>query len=258
MIVATWNVNGIRARAARLTEWLRERKPDIVCLQELKIRDEEFPFLEIRAAGYHATIVGQVSWNGVGVLSREEASPVVRELPGASEAGARFLVTRVGAIEVASVYVPNGKTLEHADYMLKLRWLEQLALYVESRHASAPPLLVGGDFNVCATDADSYGGASLRGTIFHTDAERVLLTRIGQAGLVDLYRSRHAEAAGFSWWDYRAGRFHKNEGLRIDLLFASAGLAERVRDVFVDRDFRKKSKEGAVPSDHAPVVAELD
>ncbi len=258
--IATWNVNGIRARAVRLNEWLAERQPDIVCLQELKVAEAEFPHLELRAAGYHVVLVGQPSWNGVAVLSKERPELVMRELPGASTAGARFVVANVQGIEVASVYIPNGKTLLHADYKVKLDWLESLALHVEERARRGVdiPLFVGGDFNVCSTDLDSYGGARFDGHIFQTPEERSLLDRLRAAGLVDLYRSKYPETPGFSWWDYRAGSFHKNAGMRIDLLFASNELATRLRDVYVDRDFRKKGKSGSIPSDHAPVVADFD
>jgi len=261
VLVATWNVNGIRARSQRLAEWLAERQPDIVCLQELKVAETDFPHLELLASGYHAVLSGQQSWNGVAVIAKERPELVTRELPGAVEAGARFVVAKVHGMEVASVYIPNGKTLAHADYKVKLAWLESLARYVEERGArgSELPLLVGGDFNVCPTDLDSYGGARFQGHIFHTDAERALLARLRGAGLVDLYRHKYPETIAYSWWDYRAGCFHKNEGMRLDMLFASGALAARVKDVYVDREYRKKGKaSGAVPSDHAPVVAVIE
>jgi len=257
VLLATWNVNGIRARSQRLAEWLAERKPDVVCLQELKIVEDEFPHLELLSSGYHAVLTGQQSWNGVAVLARQRPEVVVRELPGAAEAGARFVVARACGIEVASIYVPNGKTTAHPDYRVKLGWLESLATYVESRADRDAPLVLGGDFNVCQTDLDSYGGVRFEGHIFHTPPERELLARLRGAGLVDLYRARYPEVAGFSWWDYRAGAFHKNLGMRIDLLWATEPVAKRVQEVYVDRDYRKKGKTGAVPSDHAPVVAVL-
>lgn len=259
MLVATWNVNGIRARSQRLAEFLAERQPDVVCLQELKITEDEFPHLELRASGYHAEIAGQAGWNGVAVIAKERPSVIMRELPGASEHGARFVVAKVAGLEIASVYVPNGKTVSHADYKVKLGWLERLVTHVESRSDKDAPLVVGGDFNVCSTDLDSFGGARFKGRIFHTDEERALIHRMRGAGLVDLYRARYPETPGFSWWDYRAGSFHKDYGMRIDLLFATPGVAARVRDVYVDRDYRKKGKaSGSIPSDHAPVVAVLD
>jgi exodeoxyribonuclease-3 len=259
MIIATWNVNGIRARAERLREWLAERKPDLVCLQELKIAEADFPHLELRAAGYHAVVAGQPSWNGVAVLAREPPSAIVRELEGASDRGARFLVARVSGFEIASVYVPNGKTLEHPEYKGKLDWLERLSSHLERREDKDAPLVVAGDFNVCFTDIDSYLGAAGRGTIFHTVEERALTSRLTGSGLVDLFRAKYTALPGFSWWDYRAGNFHKNLGMRLDVLFATEAVARRVQEVYVDREYRKKSKtSGALPSDHAPVIAVLE
>ena len=261
MLLATWNVNGIRARAQRLAEFLAERKPDIVCLQELKITEDEFPHEDLEAMGYHAVISGQAGWNGVAVIAREKPELVVRELAGAAAAGARFVVARVHGIEVASVYIPNGKTTAHADYKVKLAWLESLAQHVEARmkEASDIPFVVGGDFNVCQLPLDSYGGVRFEGHIFHTPEERALVGRLSGAGLVDLYRSRYPDTAGYSWWDYRAGSFHKNEGMRLDILFASPALAARTKDIYVERDFRKKGKpSGSIASDHAPVVADIE
>ncbi len=258
MLVATWNVNGIRARSSRLGEWLSERQPDVVCLQELKIPEDEFPHLELRAEGYYAAVAGQKSWNGVAVIARDRPEVVLRSLAGADEAGARFIVAKTHGIEVASLYVPNGKTLAHPDYALKLKWLEALASHLEARADKAAPLLLGGDFNVCSGDLDSFRGAGLTPSIFNTKEERALIARIRAAGFVDLFRAQHPETPGFSWWDHRGGSFHKNEGLRIDLLFGTPIVAARVKDVFVDRDYRKKGKTGAVPSDHAPVVAVLE
>ncbi len=257
MLLATWNVNGIRARSLRLAEFLAERQPDVLCLQELKIVDAEFPHLELRASGYHAVLSGQQSWNGVAVVAKDRPELVLRGLPEHEEHGARFIVAKVAGIEVASVYVPNGKSVIHPDFKVKLGWLDALARHVESRADKDAPLLVAGDFNVCPTDLDSYGGARFRGHCHHTDEERALVKRMSDAGLVDLFRTRYPDDPGFSWWDYRAGAFHKKEGMRLDLLFASPVLAGRVTEVYVDRDFRKKGKTGAVPSDHAPVIAVL-
>ncbi len=257
MLLATWNVNGIRARAQRLTEWLAERKPDVVCLQELKATDPDFPHLELRGAGYHAVLEGQQSWNGVAILAKEPPTIVARELPGAADAGARFIVARVGELEVASVYVPNGKTLDHPDYAVKLAFLARLAEYVEARAKDAVPFVLGGDFNVCRTALDSYGGAAFDGHIFQTPEERSLVARLQGAGLVDLFRAKLPADPGFTWWDYRFGAFHKKMGMRLDMLFATPDVAARVATVTVDRDYRKKSNAGAVPSDHAPLVAEL-
>jgi exodeoxyribonuclease III len=257
MLVATWNINGVRARAVRLREFLDFRKPDIVCLQELKIKDDELDPNDF--GGYHLAMVGQAGWNGVAVLSRQPIETISRALPGGEDAGARFIHVRTSDLEIVSVYIPNGKAESHPDFAIKLAWLDKLATHLESRKDKAAPLIVGGDFNVCATDLDSYLGERAHGTIFHTDKERALMARIGQCGLTDLYRAKYPEEPGYSWWDYRAGAFHKKLGMRLDLLFATEVVAKRLQDVTVEREFRKKSKtSGAVPSDHAPVVASLD
>ena len=259
MLIATWNVNGIRARSQRLAEWLAERKPDVACLQELKITEDEFPHLELRASGYHAVLTGQQSWNGVAVIAKERPELVMKELPGAAAHGARFIAAKVAGIEVVGVYIPNGKSTAHPDFKLKLEWLDTLAKHVEERADKNAPLVVAGDFNVCFTDADSYGGVRFHGKCHHTDEERALVARLRDAGMVDLYRAKYPDAVTYTWWDYRAGCFHKNEGMRLDLLWATPSVAERVKDVFVDREYRKKHKvSGAIPSDHAPVVAVLD
>ena len=152
-----------------------------------------------------------------------------------------------------SVYVPNGKTTAHPDFKMKLGWLSRLAEHVESRADRDAPLVVAGDINVCSTDMDSFGGEKFRGSIFHTDEERALVDRLRAAGLRDLFRTKYPDVPGFSFWDYRAGCFHKNQGMRIDLVLASAALADSVRDAYVDREARK----GKGPSDHAPVVVDI-
>jgi exodeoxyribonuclease-3 len=241
-----------------LAEFLAEKQPDVVCLQELKIVEEEFPHLELRASGYHAVLSGQQGWNGVAVIAKERPEVVMRELPGAVEHGARFIVAKVGKLEIASVYIPNGKMLSHADYKVKLSWLDRLASFVEARADKDAPFIIGGDFNVCCTPLDSYGGTRFEGRIFHTPEERALVGRLRAAGLVDLFRTRYPDEPGFSWWDYRAGSFHKNGGMRLDLLWATPVVANNVEDVYVEREYRKKGKtSGSIPSDHAPVVASL-
>jgi exodeoxyribonuclease-3 len=257
LLLATWNVNGYRARAQRITEWLAERKPDVVCMQELKTEElESEPFT---AAGYNVAFVGQSSWNGVAVLSKKGIEAVTRELPGAGDAGARFLTVHTSGLDVTSVYVPNGKTTSDPDFKGKLVWLDKLARHVESRADKSKPFMLAGDLNVCPTDLDSWMGERGKGTIFHTDEERALIKRLTSANLVDLYRSKYTTEPGYSFWDYRAGCFHRKLGMRIDMILATPDIAKRVTDVYVDREFRKKSKtSGALPSDHAPLVALLD
>jgi exodeoxyribonuclease-3 len=253
--IATWNVNGLRARLDFLLRWLAARRPDVVALQELKLEDARLPRAELEAAGYHALCHGQRSWNGVAVLSRAPAEPLQIGLPGQEALGARLVAARVGGLAMASVYVPNGKSVGHDDFPHKLAWLEALARWVEAHGAEA--LVLGGDFNVCPEALDSYDEEGLRGQIFHTDEERSRFRRLRELGLADLFRARHPGAREFSWWDYRAGAFHRGHGLRIDFLLAAEPVARRVRAVEIDREWRKK-QDGLTPSDHAPVWADLD
>jgi exodeoxyribonuclease-3 len=254
--IATWNVNSIGARLPYVLGWLGARQPDVVCLQELKAETESFPHLALRAAGYHATVHGQPRWNGVAVLSREPATLVQLGLPGADAAGARLVTVEVGGWRVSSVYVPNGKDLDHPDYQGKLDWLAQLREYLRSTHDFARPLVVAGDFNVTPCDLDTHDPDGLRGQIHHSEPERAALQAVLNLGLRDLLRDKHEDARAFSWWDYRAGSFHRNLGLRIDLLIGSPTVAATIDDVWVDREWRKKRDE-LTPSDHAPVVADL-
>lgn len=254
MRVATWNINGLRARQDFLLRWLEARRPDVVALQELKLEDGSFPRAELEAAGYRALCHGQKSWNGVAILSREPAEPLQVGLPGQEALGARLLAARVGGVTAVSVYVPNGKTVTHEDFPRKLAWLDCLAGWLEKHRAE--PLVVGGDFNVAPTGLDSWDEERLRGRIFHTEAERSRFARLLELGLVDLFRAQHPELRAFSWWDYRAGAFHRGHGLRIDFLLAGESLAKRLRAAEIDRDWRKKQGD-LTPSDHAPVWADL-
>ena len=255
MRLASWNVNGLRARQSFFLRWLAERSPDVVALQELKLEEGHFPRAELETAGYQAICHGQKSWNGVALVAREPAEPVQVGLPGQEALGARLLAARVGAFTVASVYVPNGKSVGHEDFTRKLVWLDALAEWVAPRRDE--PLVLGGDFNLCPTGLDSWNEERLRGRIFHTDAERERFARLQSLGLVDLFRARHPERQAFSWWDYRAGAFHRGQGLRIDFLLATPPLAARLGEAEIDRDWRKK-RDDLPPSDHAPVWVDLD
>ena len=256
MRIATWNVNGLRARQDFLLAWLRVREPDLLALQELKLPGEQFPHELFAQAGYHALVHGQKSWNGVAVLARKPITPVQIGLPGQEEMGARLVAGEVEGIRFASLYVPNGKHTGHDDFAKKLAWYDALASHLEAKQRPDTALVLGGDFNVCPAALDSYDEAALAGQIFHTDEERVRFRRLLEWGLCDLFREKNPELRAFSWWDYRGGAFHKAEGLRIDLLLASAPLAERVKAVEIDREYRKKQA-GLVASDHAPVWADL-
>lgn len=257
MRLATWNVNGLRARLDFFFAWLDARKPDVVGLQELKLTEEQFPFLELQARGYVAQVLGQKSWNGVAVVSKEPATVVQRGLPGREADGARLISVDVSGIRFSTVYVPNGKSVSHADYAKKLSWLDRLVEHMGEIHSAERPGLIGGDFNVVPAAIDSWDEDRLHGQIFHTADERARLEALTAVGLSDLYRAKHPEAKAFSWWDYRGGAFHKKQGLRIDLIYGTPALEARMTDAVIDRDFRKKQA-GLTASDHAPVWVDID
>lgn len=257
MRLATFNVNGLRARLDFLLAWLAERKPDVVGLQELKLTEDQFPRLELEAAGYHAEIHGQKSWNGVAVLSRERGSLVQAGLPGREERGARLLTVEVNGIWFSTVYVPNGKSVEHADFPEKLAWLDALRAHLDERHDPSRPEVLCGDFNIVPQPIDSWNEAKLKGHVFHTDEERARFRALLDWGFVDLFRERYPDKQAFSWWDYRAGAFHKKQGLRIDAVLGTRAIAERMTGAEIDREWRKKQN-GLTASDHAPVWVDVE
>jgi len=257
MRIATWNVNGLRARQEFLLAWLRARDPDLVALQELKLPGPQFPHDLFAQAGYHALVHGQKSWNGVAVLAKEPLAPVQVGLPGQEEGGARLVTANVEGLVFASLYCPNGKHTGHDDFARKLAWYDALADHLAAQQRADAPLVLGGDFNVCPSALDSWDEDGLAGQIFHTDAERARFRRLLDWGLRDLFREKNPELQAFSWWDYRDGAFHRGHGLRIDFLLGTLPVLARVKSVTIDREWRKK-QQGLTASDHAPVIAELD
>ena len=255
MRIATWNVNGIRARLDYVKLWLRERQPDVVGLQELKVVDEQFPFAELEQEGYQATVHGQKAWNGVAVLTRGAAKLLQTGLPGQEEFGARLISAEVDGLRFTTVYVPNGKQVRHDDYARKLAWVDQLSSHL--RETEAGDAVLCGDFNICPEPLDSWNEERFAGSIFHTDEERTRYRKLLDCGYTDLYRKSFPDKQEYSWWDYRGGSFHRGHGLRIDFLLATESVASRLRSVEIDREFRKKIGE-VKPSDHAPVIADLD
>jgi exodeoxyribonuclease III len=253
--IATWNINGLRARLEFLCHWLRDRQPDIVGLQELKLEDEHFPHDVFAELGYRALIHGQKAWNGVAILSREPAILTACGLAGQESVGARLLEGRIGDLRFATVYCPNGRSVGNPEFAQKLLWLDALLEWVEHQPRDDAAILCG-DFNLCPAPIDSWNEARFAGQIFHTAEERQRFQRLLSGGLRDLLREHAPDLQTFSWWDYRAGSFHKNEGLRIDLVLGTPAVAARLKSVRVDRDYRKK-QQGLTPSDHAPVIAEL-
>jgi len=256
MRLATWNVNGLRSRLDFVLDWLAARRPDVLGLQELKVEDDQFPYLAFEAAGYRAIVHGQKAWNGVAILSREPARVVTTGLPGQQALGARLLTASIGDLAFTTLYVPNGKDIGHEDFPRKLDWLAALAEHVRTRHDPGRPLVVCGDFNVCPTELDTWDEAGMRGEIFHTAEERARFGRLLDWGLSDVFRAVHPTERAFTWWDYRGGAFHREQGLRIDFVLATAPVLAVVRSVTIDREYRKKKSE-KIPSDHAPVLVDL-
>ncbi len=221
------------------------------------MRDEQFQAGDFEAEGYRAITHGQKSWNGVAILSKQPAKVTQVGLPGQEDFGARLLTAEVSGLSFTTVYVPNGKNLEHADYERKLGWLDALAGHLRERHNSSAPTVLCGDFNVVPEPIDSWNEDGLAGSIFHSEPERRRFAYFAQWGLSDLFRSLHPNEKMFSWWDYRALAFPRNRGLRIDFLLGTNPIVERLASVRIDRDYRKK-KDGLTASDHAPVIADLN
>jgi len=256
MRVATWNINGLKARLDFMKLWLDARKPNVVGLQELKTPTENFPHEEFAELGYKALVHGQKSWNGVAILTNVDAELRQLGLPDEDDWGARLITAEIeGGLEFTTVYCPNGKTLDHADYPNKLRWYESLVNHWQaSDHAKR---IICGDFNIVPEPRDGWRGNDAEGDIFHTVEERKRLQALMDTGLTDMWRHQYPDEDAFSWWDYRSGSFHRKHGLRIDFLLANEAALALSKDVVIDRDFRKK-QDGLTASDHAPVYADID
>jgi exodeoxyribonuclease-3 len=255
--LATWNVNSVKQRVPRLLPWLDQRRPDVVCLQETKLADAAFTELlgeELADRGYALALHGEVQWNGVAILSRvglDDVVPGLAGAPGFPRPEARALSATCGGIRVYSVYVPNGRVPDSDHYRYKLAWLAALRDEVA---AGADAAIVCGDMNIAPTDADVFDPEAYIGQTHVTPPERAALAELEALGLRDVVRDRWPAERVFTYWDYRAGMFHRDLGMRIDLVLASAPVADRVRAAWVDRHARK----GSGPSDHAPVIVDLD
>jgi exodeoxyribonuclease-3 len=255
--IATWNVNSVKQRVPRLLPWLDERRPDVVCLQETKLGDDAFSALlgdELSRRGYVVALYGEAAWNGVAILSRvglDDVVPGIAGAPGFPLPEARAISATCGGIRVSSVYVPNGRVPDSEHYFYKLAWLEALRRVIAAGPEAA---IVCGDFNIAPTDADVFDPDAYIGQTHVTPRERSALAELEAVGLRDVVREHWPTERVFTYWDYRAGMFHKDLGMRIDLVLASGPVASRVRAAWVDRQARK----GTLPSDHAPVMVDLD
>jgi exodeoxyribonuclease-3 len=257
MRIATWNVNSIKQRVPRLLPWLDQRQPDVVSLQETKLADDAFDELlgeELAARGYAVAVHGEATWNGVAILSRLGLDDVLRGIPGSPgfpHPEARAVSASSGGIRVVSVYVPNGRVPDSEHYRYKLAWLASLRKLIA---AGPPATIVCGDMNIAPTDDDVFDPEAYIGQTHVTPPERAALGELQALGLHDVVRERWPDKRVFTYWDYRAGMFHRDCGMRIDLVLAGAPVARRVKAAWVDRHARK----GTGPSDHAPVIVDLD
>ena len=274
MRIATWNVNSLKARMEAVEKWLVRAEPDVLLIQETKLSDAEAPVMPLRMLGYDVVHHGEGRWNGVAILSKLPLTDVVTNFGDGpvrdSSAGATVQVSEddfdpfdearmvsavVGGIRVVSLYAPNGRVVDSAFYEGKLRWFERLSRWLAETRSPSEPLLLAGDYNVTPAPEDVWSEVKAHGGTHVSPRERAALARLREWGLTDTYRSVRPEPGRFSWWDYRAGMFHRNEGMRIDLLYATAPVADRVVWAEIDREARKGPP---TPSDHAPVAIDLD
>ncbi len=253
MKLASWNVNSLKVRLPQLLAWLAAQQPDVVCLQETKLQDQDFPKQDIAAIGYHVAFSGQKTYNGVALLTRETPTDIVFGNPLYPDEQKRLLAATVSGIGVVCAYVPNGQAVGSDKYAYKLEWLEALARWIEGKLAANPLLIVAGDFNIAPDDRDVYDPVAWAGQILCSDPERAALRRLLSLGLKDSFRLFEQADKCFSWWDYRMLGFQKNRGLRIDHILLSEPLAARCRAAAISREMRKLER----PSDHAPVTVEL-
>ena len=257
MRIATWNVNSVKQRVPRLLPWLDQRQPDVVCLQETKLSDDAFTALlgaELDGRGYAVALSGEVQWNGVAILSRAGLGDVelgFAGAPGFPHQEARAVSATCAGIRIHCVYAPNGRVPDSDHYRYKLAWFAALR---ESIRSGPDKAMVLGDMNIAPTDADVFDPDAYIGQTHVTPPERAALAELQEVGLHDVVRDRWPDERVFTYWDYRAGMFHQDLGMRIDLVLASAAVADRVRAAWVDRHARK----GTGPSDHAPVIVDLD
>jgi exodeoxyribonuclease-3 len=255
MKIATWNVNSIIARLPLVIRWLEKEKPDLLCMQETKCSDDKFPLLELKAAGYDCVLFGQQSYNGVAIVSKAGCAEVRRGLPdddGASHA--RLLAADMAGIRLVNVYVPNGQVVGSEKYSFKLNWMNRLRNFFDQNYDPNSPVLLCGDFNVAPEERDVHDPRLWQNRILFSQPERDALQHLKEWGFTDTFRLHTQDGGHYSWWDYRAGAFRRNLGLRIDHVWVSAPLAGRSKRTWIDKEPRSWER----PSDHAPVVAEFE
>jgi exodeoxyribonuclease III len=259
--LATWNVNSLNTRLERVLAWLERHQPDVLCMQETKLTDAAMPALAFGELGYEVAHHGLGRWNGVAVASRVGVEEVIAGLgpapDGWTDDGGRLIAATCHGVRVVSIYVPNGRVVGSEFYEAKLAWLERLHGWLTDACDPAMTLALCGDFNVAPTDADVWDPVAAHGGTHVSEPERERVARLRAWGLLDVVRRFHPEDGFFTWWDYRAGHFHKNFGMRIDHVYATEPLARRAVAAERDRDARKPSTYPGIPSDHAPLIVEF-
>lgn len=253
MKIATWNVNSLRVRLPQVLDWLNSRAPDVLCIQETKLRDEAFPVDEIEALGFRSVFSGQKTYNGVAVIARPPIEDVETELPGFQDPERRVLSATIGRIRVVNLYVPNGQEIGSPKYEYKLDWLEHLLRYAKALLSNHRHVLICGDFNIAPEDRDVYDPEAWRGRVLCSEPERKAFKALTEAGFHDAFRKFEQPENAYSWWDYRAAAFRRNRGLRIDHILCSDPLYRCLKSCKIDKEPRQLER----PSDHAPVIAEI-
>ncbi|MDR3492202.1 MAG: exodeoxyribonuclease III [Gammaproteobacteria bacterium] len=253
MKIATWNVNSLRVRLPHVLDWLASANPDVLCLQETKVPNEDFPLLEIQQAGYEVVFSGQKSYNGVAVISKQAAHDILFDLPEMNDTHRRVIAVTVGNLRVINLYVPNGESVGSDKYAYKLEWLRKLKDFLEQQIALYPSMVIVGDFNIAPTDDDVYDPIEWHGRVLCSEPERSAFKELLELGFQDCFRLQPQPSQSFSWWDYRLNAFERNWGLRIDHILASPALALQCIQCGIDKKPRGLER----PSDHAPVFAEF-
>jgi exodeoxyribonuclease-3 len=252
--IATWNVNSLRVRLAHVLDWLAREQPDVLALQETKLKDEDFPADEFTRLGYEVRFSGQATYNGVALISREAGDGIRTELEGFGDQQRRVLAATVAGVRIYNLYVPNGQSVDSDKYRYKLDWLAALRAQIERELATHDRCILLGDFNIAPEDRDVHDPEAWKGKVLCSEPERNALEALLGLGFRDVFRSFEQEENSFSWWDYRAAAFRRNRGLRIDLILASRDLAPLCTGCTIDVEPRRLER----PSDHTPVVAEFD
>ena len=253
MKLATWNVNSLKVRLPQVLDWLSDNSPDVLCLQETKVQDQNFPLDEITEAGYQSVFVGQKTFNGVALLSKNTGDDVVMEIPGFEDTQKRVIAATYNDVRVICIYIPNGESIESDKYQYKLNWLRALHAWLQEEIVKYPGLALLGDYNIAPADQDTYDAAAWKDKVLCSQLERDAYQELLDLGLIDSFRLFDQPEKSYTWWDYRMMAFRRNRGVRIDHILLSEVLSGQCTSCVIDKAVRKLER----PSDHAPVMVEL-